>query len=90
MVTDFTFSGWCWGEMDDYDFEAKICSKGSPRGINYGHIVKLFVYDKKSSEEVAVYQQGWDTYPKTEEVLFSTAQIVSCLEKLAKSKKRKT
>jgi len=89
-ISSSTFGGWRYGgELDDYTFEAKVCSVDSMRGIKYGHVMKLFVYEKKSSKEVAVYQYGWDMYPKTPEIQMLTERIIDHLEQLAKAENNK-
>lgn len=49
---------WCYGEMDGYQYEAKVYGNPSAFGINNGRISKLYIYGQ-DAEILACYERGW-------------------------------
>lgn len=53
---------WVDGEQDGYPFEAFVSPHGTPWGINYGRVSKLWVYDPDEPDEdeqvIYLYERG--------------------------------
>ena len=65
---------WSTGIIDGYWFEVKHYEEGSQYGIDGGRISKLHV--TKDSREMAAYDRGWETRPKTGEAKRIVAELV--------------
>ena len=51
-------TGWCYGTMDGFRYEAKVYGNPSIFGINNGRVSKLYVYGKRG-KILACYERGW-------------------------------
>lgn len=71
---------WIKGQINDYEYEAKVFEEGSKYGINEGNISKLCI--KKDNEYIANYDRGWDIEPITDEHKHILNQVVDRLEEL--------
>ena len=54
---------WMKGNVNGYEYEAKVYADSSDMGINRGRISKLDVM--RNGKTVAHYDRGWDVRPTT-------------------------
>lgn len=65
VISAHTLDGiWLVGMIDEYPFEAKVCDEASGFGIDCGRVIKLHIGSRRSSDDVAAYERGWDKYPR--------------------------
>jgi flagellar hook protein FlgE len=55
---------WTKGNIDNYEFSAKVYDEGSVYGIKEGRISKLEI--RRDGYVVANYDRGWDVQPLDE------------------------
>ena len=55
---------WLHGQVDNYPFWAKVCDEASGFGIDCGRVIKLHIISKRTSQEIAAYERGWDKRPQ--------------------------
>ena len=58
---------WLTGTIEDHPFGVKVCDEESGFGIDDGRVIKLYVNDPDTDEELFAYERGWETYPRTPE-----------------------
>lgn len=54
---------WTEGNINGYEYSAKVYDEASDMGINRGRISKLDM--SKGGRIVAIYDRGWDMRPTT-------------------------
>ena len=68
---------WYVGRVDGRHFEALVFAEPSQYGIDGGQVSKLYLWTgpkKKSGQEVAVFERGWELEPDED-----TRLVVDCL-----------